>query len=121
MVLFGRRSKGRDPSPVPRMSSGNTCTSIAFSPPSGPGTVVVPMKEPTLISASEILMTPHHPHVAGHTQPDVLAAARFDEEHIAVDAFDGAAKARRRGWLLGDCVERRRDYHCYYDKRTRKR
>src|SRR5579871_4111037 len=58
MVELGRKSWGRDPSPVPRMSSGNTCTSIAFWLPSGPGTVVVPMKEPTLMSASEILMMP---------------------------------------------------------------
>jgi hypothetical protein len=40
------------------MSSGNTCTSIALAPPSGPGTVVVPMKEPTLMSDSEILVMP---------------------------------------------------------------
>src|ERR1700694_3119819 len=40
------------------MSSGNTCTSTALWLPSGPGTVVVPMKEPTLISESEILMMP---------------------------------------------------------------
>jgi hypothetical protein len=40
------------------MSSGNTCTSTASLPPSGPGTVVVPMKEPTLISANAILTMP---------------------------------------------------------------
>ena len=58
MVELGRRSNGRDPSPVPRMSSGNTWTSTALLPPSGPGTVVVPMKEPTLMSDSEILVMP---------------------------------------------------------------
>src|SRR5712671_4066049 len=40
------------------MSSGNTCTSTASWLPSGPGTVVVPMKEPTLMSDSDILVIP---------------------------------------------------------------
>src|ERR1700730_10463807 len=40
------------------MSSGNTCTSTASWLPSGPGTVVVPMKEPTLISDSDIRVIP---------------------------------------------------------------
>src|ERR1043166_5333376 len=40
------------------MSSGNTCTSTALLAPSGPGTVVVPMKEPTLMSDNAILTMP---------------------------------------------------------------
>jgi hypothetical protein len=36
-------------------------------------------------------------------------------------AFDGAAKARRRRRLLGDCIQGRRDNHDNRDKRTRKR
>src|SRR5260370_25924490 len=58
MVLVGRTSLGRDPSSVPRMSSGNTCRSTASWLPSGPGAVVVPMKQPTLMSDSDILVIP---------------------------------------------------------------
>ena len=64
---------------------------------------------------------PDHPHVAGHAQLEVLAAARFDREHIAVDGFDGAANPRRRRRLLGDRTERRRGDHGDGDKRAGKR
>ena len=87
MVELGRRSYGREPSPVPRMSSGNTCTSTAFWLPSGPGTVVVPMKEPTLMSDKRNLGDADQAHVAGHAQLEILAAARLDREHVAVDAL----------------------------------
>src|SRR5438093_1412935 len=40
------------------MSSGKTWTSTAFWLPSGPGTVVAPTKEPTLMSDSAILTMP---------------------------------------------------------------
>src|SRR3954471_9785540 len=40
------------------MSSGNTWTSTAFWLPSGPGTVVAPTNEPTLMSDSAILTMP---------------------------------------------------------------
>ena len=58
------------------------------------------------------LADPHDIDIAGHMQFDVLAASRLDGEHVAIDGFDGAANARRRGRLLGDRVKRGgRDHH----------
>src|SRR5204863_25776 len=58
IVLPGRRSHGRWPSPVPRIDSGNRCTSIARSVPSGWATAVVPMKAPSRRAAAR---RPDHP------------------------------------------------------------
>jgi len=58
MVLFGVRSHGRCPSPVPRKASGKMWISTAFWLPSACGMPVTPMNEFGLISASEALMTP---------------------------------------------------------------
>ena len=58
------------------------------------------------MSDSEILVMPTTLMIAGHVQLDVLAAARLDGEHVAIDGFDGAANARRRRRLLGDRVKR---------------
>jgi hypothetical protein len=80
--------------------------------------VVVPMKEPTLTSDRRDLADADDVDVAGHAQPDVLTAARLDGEHVAVDGFDGAANARRRGRLLGDGVKRGAGDHRNGDKRA---
>ena len=41
--LLGARSKGRKPSPAPRIASGKMWTSIALSSPPSPGTAATPM------------------------------------------------------------------------------
>src|SRR6476620_8476420 len=58
MVEFGRWSQGLKPSAAPRWFSGKICTATAFWVPSGSGTPVTPMYEPSLISDSVVLATP---------------------------------------------------------------
>src|SRR5262249_8928253 len=58
IVLFGIRSHGRCPSPVPRKASGKMWISTAFWLPSACGMPVTPMNECCLISESEALTTP---------------------------------------------------------------
>jgi hypothetical protein len=58
MVLFGIRSQGRWPSPVPRSASGKIWISTAFWLPSYCGMPVTPMNEFSLMSASVALMMP---------------------------------------------------------------
>src|SRR5438105_11839833 len=58
MVLWGRRSQGRCPSPVPRIASGKICTSTAFWLPSACGIPVTPTNEPGLTSESDALAIP---------------------------------------------------------------
>src|SRR5665213_105520 len=96
MVELGRRSYGREPSPVPRMFSGNTCTSTACCAPSGPGTVVAPMKEPTLISASDILMVPRARVGTG----DCWAMA-WDETAISANAASECDRMERGDGMKG--------------------
>src|SRR6266850_1093512 len=58
ILLSGRRSQSRWPSPVPRMLSGKMCTSSATSTPSRWPTVVVPMNLPLPMSAMLALVMP---------------------------------------------------------------
>src|SRR3954469_2848751 len=58
ILLSGRRSQSRWPSPAPRMLSGKMCTSSATSAPSFWPTVVVPMYLPLPMSAMLALATP---------------------------------------------------------------
>jgi hypothetical protein len=58
IVLCGPMSKGRWPSPVPRMLSGKICTSSATSAPSSPGRAAVPTKSPGLMSVRLAAATP---------------------------------------------------------------
>src|SRR5665213_969270 len=59
MVLFGRASHGRWPSPSPRCTSANTVTCMARWLPSGCGMAPTPMKAPGLMSAMVALLTPN--------------------------------------------------------------
>ena len=54
MLLPGRRSQGRCPSPVPRIAAGKTCTSTARSVPSGWATAVVPMNAPSVMADASV-------------------------------------------------------------------
>jgi hypothetical protein len=58
MVLFGIRSHGRCPSPVPRKASGKMWISTAFWLPSACGMPVTPMNEFCWISDSDALTMP---------------------------------------------------------------
>src|SRR5437868_10260663 len=58
IVLCGRRSHGRCPSPVPRIASGKICTSTAFWLPSACGIPVTPTNEPGLMSEIDALVMP---------------------------------------------------------------
>src|SRR5579871_179817 len=55
--LFGARSKGRKPSPVPRIDSGKTCTSSAWRSSPSPGTAATPMNAPGFTSVSASVTT----------------------------------------------------------------
>src|SRR6266481_3711719 len=101
MVLFGIRSQGRWPSPVPRSASGKMWISTAFWLPSACGMPVTPMNEFCLISDSEALMMPRTATLSAIFTLYGLAVPRLDRQHRSIDPFDGAAYPHRGRLLLG--------------------
>src|SRR5215468_8567791 len=87
MVLFGVRSHGRCPSPVPRKASGKMWISTTFWLPS--------IRKRRLDDAADRDVVRQFSLVRRQAVP------RLNRQHRSIDAFDGAPYPHRRRLLLG--------------------
>src|SRR6267378_512790 len=102
ILLSGRKSQSRWPSPVPRMFSGKMCTSSATSAPSRCPTVVVPMNLPLVISAMLALVMPMTTTLSG-TLIFIVSPLRALTVSTLPSTFSSVPRIRV-GALAGACA-----------------